>query len=1124
MKIRRTVAQTEMQNKKIFIVVGMHRSGTSLVTHCLKNLGLQLSKSLIPISSDNPDGFFEDKKIVDINSRVEFALNRSHTDSTSILPLPKEWHSDTHIKGLTAELSEYIKFSVQKFDSFLIKDPRICRLLPMYLNVLALQHITPVFIYVHRSPNSIIRSKSRRDLLDPDFVEIQWQLSAMESLTSIYNSGFPICNLSYESLLRNNEQELSRIRKFLCTYSNDIVAHWKAPEIRADNFESNLNLDKNTIALNAFSEDLDSYLERQNGWSSPNTVEPPQFSKLRRQFKLIQQTASPWTKALDTNSTMINKTDQLKRSIKRSQTSLKVSNGKIFGLTTKLQQTASRLHDETTLRIKIQLNLDKSRKQYNTLLVEHEGLVTSHEGLVTSHEGLVTNYEQIQSEYKKLHLKSRTKIFRAANFLLHVKTKYIVNVLRSSRSRLSRTIYTSTVNAKKVRRSFLNDGLKTTFKKLVRIALSRNELSRTPLNNVRALRETSRLLILENNHHSLEAHEIELLLDIFLLESYVITAKLDAQCSYLNGLKHFLDFGIGNGLSPSPLFNIEHYRSSQATKDLGGNEAFLDWLRYGSKKNIIPTVLFDHDFFIARHALSSESAERSFQHFINKSVHNNAAPNQYFNPHWYVSNHDLGETKLAPFYHYLIVGSMLNYRPSPMFPAFPRSFYATEGMSPMESLMTKVNFSEYRRRISHSSLLLDLVGKASKIEPKITALDGARMLNILPYSNPFFPAIKELRLALKHSFYATIILIPHCRYGGSGLVAGELCRSIGRINPNENALLVRTDNDDFMRPDWFPPELEIVNLLDFASDLPDMHRKKVLLDLLIGLKPNYIINVHSRLAWEVFVQYGDRLRNISKLLAYTFCYDLSPLGSKVGYPIKYVPVAMEYLNALIVDNNYIKHDLVKNNDWNTAVSNKIKVVRTPYQENALAYIKRAEQNISINKKARPLVRRNTVFWAGRFDRQKRFDIVVKLAKLNPQLDFYVWGAAMLGDDKTETCYPRNILLQGLFKEYSEIPFETCDVWLFTSQWEGLPTILIELGLRKVPLVASRIWGTADLISEDTAWPVDAVTKVDEYNVGIHEVLQNKTATRARAENLYSFIKSQHSPSKYDSAVKTILNA
>lgn len=53
-----------------FILAGMHRSGTSILALTLQRLGINLGNNLIGADQQNPDGYGEDQKVVDINRRA----------------------------------------------------------------------------------------------------------------------------------------------------------------------------------------------------------------------------------------------------------------------------------------------------------------------------------------------------------------------------------------------------------------------------------------------------------------------------------------------------------------------------------------------------------------------------------------------------------------------------------------------------------------------------------------------------------------------------------------------------------------------------------------------------------------------------------------------------------------------------------------------------------------------------------------------------------------------------------------------------------------------------------------------------------------------------------------------
>lgn len=585
--------------------------------------------------------------------------------------------------------------------------------------------------------------------------------------------------------------------------------------------------------------------------------------------------------------------------------------------------------------------------------------------------------------------------------------------------------------------------------------------------------------------------------------------------------EHFLQEGSDLGLSPGPLFSKDYVNAQLVFEEEEPISDFKGWVRSCIGRDILPTPLFNPRFYLsARPSLDGKSDLFLFQHYLRDSLYRDASPHVLFEPLWYKNHHKLVLADYPSVYHYLVEGSYLGWRPSALFPAFSRKFSADLGMSTLEYVLERTEVESVSAKIDADAEYRDLIEKVGIHEPKIYSPKGFRRINIPPYNTPLYPAIEEVRTGLPKKQYQSIVLIPHCRIGGAALVAGVLCQSLVKLYPKENLLLVRTDNDDFMRPDWFPENIDVVNMLDYCPDLPDVFRKKVLLDMLIGLKPSRIINAHSRLGWIVFSEYGDRLSHWTNLYAYTFCYDVDALGRKVGYPVKYVPETLKYLNGLFVDNQFLKDDLIDNNKFTEEQKSVINVLKTPHSD-----VQNTTENIKswkLNKNLAP-DRRAKVLWAGRFDRQKRFDLVIKLAKELPNIDFLVWGKAMLGEELDERLLPQNIQLNGLFQSIDELPLDDCDCWLYTSQWDGIPTILIELGLRQVPIVASAVWGVNDLIQEGTGWPVKDFLNLEGYKNGVEHFIQNPEVAEARGKALKKLVIEKHSTDQFETNLARVIS-
>ena len=56
--------------KQAIVVLGMHRSGTSLLAKALEIFGYKFPENLMQPNKDNPSGFWEDIDIVELNESL----------------------------------------------------------------------------------------------------------------------------------------------------------------------------------------------------------------------------------------------------------------------------------------------------------------------------------------------------------------------------------------------------------------------------------------------------------------------------------------------------------------------------------------------------------------------------------------------------------------------------------------------------------------------------------------------------------------------------------------------------------------------------------------------------------------------------------------------------------------------------------------------------------------------------------------------------------------------------------------------------------------------------------------------------------------------------------------------
>ena len=106
------------KRKKILIVLGMHRSGTSALAGLLSHLSIPMGDNLMtPVEGENDKGFFEDEEIVELNDQLLSKLGMSWDDARL---MPDKWWMQDDVNEIKIEIKILAKASAaEKNLSFL---------------------------------------------------------------------------------------------------------------------------------------------------------------------------------------------------------------------------------------------------------------------------------------------------------------------------------------------------------------------------------------------------------------------------------------------------------------------------------------------------------------------------------------------------------------------------------------------------------------------------------------------------------------------------------------------------------------------------------------------------------------------------------------------------------------------------------------------------------------------------------------------------------------------------------------------------------------------------------------------------------------------------------------------
>jgi hypothetical protein len=198
----------DSSGRTAYLVLGMHRSGTSAVTQLLSLAGAQLPKNVMPGDEHNAQGYFEPWRIATFNDERLRAAG-SAWDDPFAYPCPEV---------APAEAAEWLRRASALFgEEFartrypLMKDPRVTALLPFWRHVLDAAGLAARCVIPVRHPLAVAGSLARRDGFSPQKSVLLW--SAYMLAAEAYSRDLPRAFVDYDSMLGDWRGEVARIER-----------------------------------------------------------------------------------------------------------------------------------------------------------------------------------------------------------------------------------------------------------------------------------------------------------------------------------------------------------------------------------------------------------------------------------------------------------------------------------------------------------------------------------------------------------------------------------------------------------------------------------------------------------------------------------------------------------------------------------------------------------------------------------------------------------------------------------------------------------------------------------------------------------------------------------------------
>lgn len=536
-------------------------------------------------------------------------------------------------------------------------------------------------------------------------------------------------------------------------------------------------------------------------------------------------------------------------------------------------------------------------------------------------------------------------------------------------------------------------------------------------------------------NYSSDVHPLKMQIAEILFPQYYRAKYGLASLNNEDVLHHYMSEGIYSDFNPNPWFDVKYYRKNHPSKKGRKWLPVIDYLQREASRMELQKVEPEGD----------EHSE------INELM----ATSELFDPQHYLAMHQDLKSMTNLLGHYVQFGHY-------------------EGRSCVE-----------RRVPDHIRNELEVY---QDIEPALlsisNSIDWVVRYPIIKEST-YLPEISEL---LFKDQIEVVICVPFITVGGADLLATYLARAYEQQFDPDSVLIIVTNSDEIEVQNWVDSSTNVL-LLEKECNFADKEDKISTLHRIVStLAPQKIINVNSNECWEMFRNFGAQLSSVLNLYAYAFCFDYDIKGRRAGYIPEYIPDVLRSLTKVFCDNSSIIQEIREIYGFSDDVMQKFHTLYSPLPSDLPL---RATGNTERNKK---------ILWAGRLAHQKRPDLLVKIASALANETFVVFGPAgnsKVSDDIIAGRY-KNIEYQGVFSDISEIDLDEYFLYLNTSQWDGIPTMLLLMCAVGMPIVTSDVGGIGEVVDDSTGWVVKNAAEAQDYITTLRMAIVNFYETEQRA--------------------------
>ena len=349
-----------------------------------------------------------------------------------------------------------------------------------------------------------------------------------------------------------------------------------------------------------------------------------------------------------------------------------------------------------------------------------------------------------------------------------------------------------------------------------------------------------------------------------------------------------------------------------------------------------------------------------------------------------------------------------------------------------------------------------------------------------------------------------VLLCPWLIRGGADLIVLNIANHLSKLG--QTVLVVTTENKSSTWIGKLLPEVRTLNFGLITDGLSEEQKKYLLGRLLLQLRPKTIHCLQSNLGFETFSAFYKSLKNFSRLYASFYADGFCRDGLQRGYVSKYLQCLAPNLDLLISDQLF-----------NPAIYERIYGINIKKWKALYGLVKSERNYLALNNQ------RKSILWASRFDNSKLPDLLEKIIKRFPDKKFHIYGEPYRDEllkKYNKFKQYKNVELHGAYDSFSNIDKTEIFAFLYTSESDGLPNILLEAASEGIPIISSSVGGIGSFLNDENSWLVRNNDE-EEFSDVIQKAFNNKELTYKKAKEAKRLIDQRHSEEIFEKTLKEI---